>query len=180
MTINNQQFVMVADDSGSAEGSGSDQPQASAGDAAVENAPVVEGANASPVGEDAPQADAAADGGGASMPSRRGGGGEMPDFSNMSEEELAQMRESRGSGDGQRPGSLPEGGMPAMGGGSSAVTNAEGTLRAVTTGIANDDYVQILSGLSVGETVLYQSSGSDSSNAMMMGGGGGGMMTMMF
>lgn len=53
----------------------------------------------------------------------------------------------------------------------------EGTLRAVTTGLVNDDYVQILSGLSVGEIVLYQSvstastrnSGGSTSNRTSMG-----------
>ena len=48
----------------------------------------------------------------------------------------------------------------------------------VETGMQNDDYVEILSGVSEGDIVLYTGSSSDSSSGMMMGmmnmGGGNG------
>ena len=61
---------------------------------------------------------------------------------------------------------------------TEAASTSEGVLRAVTTGLVNDDYVQIISGLSVGEVVLYQSvsttstrssSGSGTTNRSSMG-----------
>ena len=48
-----------------------------------------------------------------------------------------------------------------------------GSLVKVTTGMQNDDYVEILSGVSEGDVVLYTGSSSSSSSNMMMG-----MMTM--
>lgn len=48
-----------------------------------------------------------------------------------------------------------------------------GSLVKVTTGMQNDDYVEILSGVSEGDVVLYTGSSSSSSSDMMMG-----MMTM--
>lgn len=44
-----------------------------------------------------------------------------------------------------------------------------GSLVKVETGIQNDDYVEILSGVSEDDIVLYTSSSSDSSSSMMMG-----------
>ena len=44
-----------------------------------------------------------------------------------------------------------------------------GSLVKVETGIQNDDYVEILSGVSEGDIVLYTGSSSDSSSSMMMG-----------
>ena len=53
-----------------------------------------------------------------------------------------------------------------------------GSLVKVETGMQNDDYVEILSGVSEGDIVLYTGSSSDSSSSMMMGmmnmGGGNG------
>lgn len=53
-----------------------------------------------------------------------------------------------------------------------------GSLVKVETGMQNDDYVEILSGVSEGDIVLYTGSSSDSSSGMMMGmmnmGGGNG------
>lgn len=53
-----------------------------------------------------------------------------------------------------------------------------GSLVKVGTGMQNDDYVEILSGVSEGDIVLYTGSSSDSSSSMMMGmmnmGGGNG------
>lgn len=46
----------------------------------------------------------------------------------------------------------------------------------VTTGVSDDDYVEITSGLQEGDTVAYiKTSSSGNQNAMMMGGPGGGM-----
>ena len=48
---------------------------------------------------------------------------------------------------------------------------------AVETGVSDDSYIEILSGLQEGDTVAYlqAASSSSSDNAMMMGGMGGGM-----
>ena len=43
-----------------------------------------------------------------------------------------------------------------------------GSLVKVTTGMQNDDYVEILSGVSEGDVVLYTGSSSSSSSNMMM------------
>lgn len=169
MTINNQTFVLVAGDGTDSGADSSAQPQAAA-DSGAASATDADTNNASTESGEMP---AMASGDASSGQ----GSGQRPDFSNMSEEEIAQMREQRGS-DG---GTMPEGVSMSSTQGTTT-TSGEGTLRAVTTGIANDDYVQILSGLSAGEVVLYQSTGSDSSSSFNMGGGGGGggMMTMMF
>ena len=55
-------------------------------------------------------------------------------------------------------------------------TQVSGSLVKVTTGMQNDDYVEILSGVSEGDVVLYTGSSSSSSSntmmsMMMMGGG---------
>ena len=52
-------------------------------------------------------------------------------------------------------------------------TQVSGSLVKVTTGMQNDDYVEILSGVSDGDVVLYTGSSSSSSSNMMMS-----MMTM--
>ena len=52
-------------------------------------------------------------------------------------------------------------------------TQVSGSLVKVTTGMQNDDYVEILSGVSEGDAVLYTGSSSSSSSNMMMS-----MMTM--
>lgn len=56
--------------------------------------------------------------------------------------------------------------------------HVSGSLVKVETGMQNDDYVEILSGVSEGDIVLYTGSSSDSSSSMMMGmmnmGGGNG------
>ena len=52
-------------------------------------------------------------------------------------------------------------------------TQVSGSLVKVTTGMQNDDYVEILSGVSEGDVVLYTGSSSSFSSNMMMG-----MMTM--
>ena len=52
-------------------------------------------------------------------------------------------------------------------------TQASGSLVKVTTGMQNDDYIEILSGVSEGDVVLYTGSNSSSSSNMMMS-----MMTM--
>lgn len=52
-------------------------------------------------------------------------------------------------------------------------TQMSGSLVKVTTGMQNDDYVEILSGVSEGDVVLYTGSSSSSSSSMMMS-----MMTM--
>lgn len=52
-------------------------------------------------------------------------------------------------------------------------TQVSGSLVKVTTGMQNDDYVEILSGVSEGDVVLYTGSSSSSSSNMMMS-----MMTM--
>ena len=52
-------------------------------------------------------------------------------------------------------------------------TQVSGSLVKVTTGMQNDDYVEILSGVSEGNVVLYTGSSSSSSSSMMMS-----MMTM--
>ena len=52
-------------------------------------------------------------------------------------------------------------------------TQVSGSLVNVTTGMQNDDYVEILSGVSEGDVVLYTGSSSSSSSNMMMS-----MMTM--
>ena len=44
-----------------------------------------------------------------------------------------------------------------------------GSLVKVETGMQNDDYVEILSGVSEGDVVLYTGSSSSSSSSMMMG-----------
>ena len=55
-----------------------------------------------------------------------------------------------------------------------------GTLVKVETGMQNDDCVEILSGVSEGDVVLYTASSTSTSSGMMMGmsmmsmGGGGG------
>lgn len=53
-----------------------------------------------------------------------------------------------------------------------------GSLVKVETGMQNNDYVEILSGVSEDDIVLYTGSSSDSSSSMMMGmmnmGGGNG------
>ena len=58
------------------------------------------------------------------------------------------------------------------------VQQVSGSLVKVETGMQNDDYVEILSGVSEGDIVLYTGSSSDSSSSMMMGmmnmGGGNG------
>ena len=50
-----------------------------------------------------------------------------------------------------------------------------GTLVKVETGMQNDDYVEILSGVSEGDVVLYTASSTSTSSSMMMGMG---MMSM--
>ena len=55
-------------------------------------------------------------------------------------------------------------------------TQVSGSLVKVTTGMQNDDYIEILSGVSEGDVVLYTGSSSSSSSntmmsMMMMGGG---------
>lgn len=52
-------------------------------------------------------------------------------------------------------------------------TQVSGSLVKVTTGMQNDDYIEILSGVSEGDVVLYTGSSSSSSSNMMMS-----MMTM--
>ncbi len=52
-------------------------------------------------------------------------------------------------------------------------TQVSGSLVKVTTGMQNDDYIEILSGVSEGDVVLYTESSSSSSSNMMMS-----MMTM--
>lgn len=52
-------------------------------------------------------------------------------------------------------------------------TQVSGSLVKVTTGMQNDDYVEILSGVSEGDVMLYTGSSSSSSSSMMMS-----MMTM--
>ena len=47
-------------------------------------------------------------------------------------------------------------------------TQVSGSLVKVTTGMQNDDYVEILSGVSEGDVVLYTGSSSSSSSNMMM------------
>ena len=44
-----------------------------------------------------------------------------------------------------------------------------GTLVKVETGMQNDDYVEILSGVSEGDVVLYTASSTSTSSGMMMG-----------
>ena len=44
-----------------------------------------------------------------------------------------------------------------------------GTLVKVETGMQNDDYVEILSGVSEGDVVLYTASSTSTSSSMMMG-----------
>lgn len=156
MTINNQQYVMVAE--GGESGSGT--------------LPVTDGGGlegqGSPEGQASTDAGQPTGDGGMSFPARDlPEGMEMPDLENLSEEQREQMQGMRGGG-GRGDGSGQQLALPGT-------TTEAGTLRAVETGIANDDYVQILSGVSVGEIVLYQStSSSSSSNMMFMGGGGGG------
>jgi hypothetical protein len=48
--------------------------------------------------------------------------------------------------------------------GSAETTAVSGTLRAVTVGLINDTYAEILSGLNAGEVVLYQTTTSTSSS----------------
>jgi HlyD family secretion protein len=47
-------------------------------------------------------------------------------------------------------------------------TTTEGTLRPVTTGLRNDNFVEITSGLAMGEVVLYQLAGTSSSSGSIM------------
>ena len=44
-----------------------------------------------------------------------------------------------------------------------------GSLVKVETGMQNDDYVEILSGVSEGDVVLYTASSTSTSSGMMMG-----------
>ena len=58
---------------------------------------------------------------------------------------------------------------------NTVVDWADFTLVKVETGMQNDDYVEILSGVSEGDVVLYTASSTSTSSSMMMGMG---MMSM--
>ena len=60
--------------------------------------------------------------------------------------------------------------------GVSTAEEVTGSLVRVETGLQNDDYVQILSGVSEGDVVLYTASTSSSSSSSSRGGMGGGNM----
>ena len=57
--------------------------------------------------------------------------------------------------------------------GTEAVT---GSLVQVTVGMQNDDYAEILSGVSAGQTVLYTATSSSSSSSWNMNSRGGNSM----
>ena len=83
---------------------------------------------------------------------------------------------------GERPtrgeGTMPMGGrqIGQVGGRiGTPGSNAEGTLVMVEVGIANEDYIEIVSGLSVGDTVILPTTTAASSSNMMMQGGFGGI-----
>jgi len=59
-------------------------------------------------------------------------------------------------GDFQPGQGISQSGAPSIG----QEAGVTGSLRAVTVGLVNDDYAEILSGVSAGEIVLYQNSGS--------------------
>lgn len=184
LTVGNQQYVMVyeqaasdaaAAPSSSPEGVGgppqsrrgaenTEQATQAPGDAPQVDALTAESGNA-PAGEGQ-----AVGGGGSPGRSSMGGGRQLPE--GMDAEQMAQMRANFAA-------MSTEGGTPNQGNGaapsiplsaSSGTASQAGTLRAVTTGIQNDDYVQILSGLSTGEIVMYQLAGTTAgANAAMTG-----------
>ena len=153
MTINNQSFVLVADSTGAAEG-GAVMPFMQAdgeGMGAQGFAPGQGADGAAQRGGDRVRGEGTGQGG-AAMGGQTAGG-----------EDFAQRMAQR---------------QAAMGG--SAVTTGgaaqTGAMRAVTVGLMNDDYVEILSGLSAGEVVLYQTtSGSTGNQFTMRAVQGGGM-----
>ena len=64
---------------------------------------------------------------------------------------------------------------------ADAATGAEavtGTLVQVTVGMQNDDYAEILSGVSAGQTVLYTATSSSSSSGWNTNSRGGNSMGM--
>lgn len=73
----------------------------------------------------------------------------------------------RSDGNGQGNFSGAQNGFAPSTGATDGTGAATGALRAVTTGLVNDDYVEIVSGLSAGEVVLYQNSSSSTSNQNM-------------
>ncbi len=90
----------------------------------------------------------------------QGGAGANFDPSSMTEEQRAAMRAARQNGQGGQNAPI---GQNAAAPGTAATQPATGSLRPVTVGLINDDYAEILSGVSAGEVVLYQSAESSSS-----------------
>lgn len=184
MTIGDAQFVMVyaQADAGAGAQATATPAQAEADTPADDATPNAAAQGDTPQGDipqgDTPQADTPQ----GNMPQRSAADGEAGQGSftrgnrqdtgeTLSEEEAAALAEARAARTGSAGGTE---GFAGFSGGASPLlsvslgtTTEEGTLRQVETGIGNDDYVQIVSGLSEGEIVMYQSTAS-SSNASTM------------
>ncbi|MBQ2990627.1 MAG: hypothetical protein IJD60_04980, partial [Clostridia bacterium] len=154
MTMNNQSYVMVADGGTTV-----------LADAAAQNA---RGGQRGP---------------GADRMAGPGMGGEAPDMSGVPRAAAAQQEEASGLLGMVKSGVM---GVYAKvkawlyeGVETDSAQQATGSLIKVETGLQNDDYVEILSGLNEGDVVLYTSTEESSFNMFggMMGGMmGGGMM----
>lgn len=98
--------------------------------------------------------------------------GAQGDFSNLTQEQRQALRQQMQQGDST--GSNQTRSNRNTQSNATVSTPITGSLRQVSVGLTNDDYVQILSGLSAGEVVLYQQSSSSSSNSSFMIRQGGG------
>ncbi|MDR3051881.1 MAG: efflux RND transporter periplasmic adaptor subunit [Oscillospiraceae bacterium] len=104
--------------------------------------------------------------GGAAYSTAGGGfGGVAPQGQNATRQQ-APGAAYGGAGTGAGTGLRAAAGVSASTGGAQSAT--AGTLRPVTLGLSNDDYVQVTSGLTAGETVLYLSTGTSASSGNQM------------
>ncbi len=189
MTMGDQKYLLVADGSGTMPENTLPQPNsAGQGGGAARQALAAEDGAAGP---STANADASAGDGAASAADAL-----APDASGQENFPRGQRNAAAGQGDasfalgdGQNAsgfqGAPPdfqgnEGGFPGAPDASALQSGSvTGSLRAVTVGLVNDDYAEILTGVSAGEIVLYQNGDTDSGNPFMMGGGGGMQMPMM-
>ena len=124
MTMNNQKYLLVADD-GAAPQYG-ERSGGGAGDQAVPEG----GARDPAVGQGNPQ------------------------------RSQGNPRQNQSDSQGAPGGFQGSRGMPQPGVSAGEGEDSTGSLRAVSVGLISDDYAEILSGVSAGEVVLYQNSGS--------------------
>ncbi len=115
--------------------------------------------------------------GGQSGRSGQGGRGNMPDMSNMPDMVDMPDRSSLAGAAAQDQGffaGLMTGLRAWLYAGVETAEQATGTLTRVEVGMQNDEYAEIVSGLSEGDVVLYTAGEEDSSSMFGFGGMGGG------